>query len=322
LIAESHGIEVKIIYSGRLRLRQNLALVKLLGVDIHPYQNKNDLSGFDLAVVFDSGSPSQEVDPAIKAQELPVANVLNLVDFQVREAFGLDDDSRPPCSISTYYAAQMENGLVNLDKGSKTHVAAATGMLFGILSSSGQFVDATEPDYMAASFLSQFRDSELLELLMSQARSKQVLDLIRRALGNRLTIESYSIAGVGYLRSEDRDAIIQAAEFLLTEENIHTAIVYGIMQAEQQREILIGSMKTTKITIYPEEFIRDLFGELISEESDSDINLSGSGFQIPVGFLSGDPSHEYRDLKWKVFDAQVKFKIFEKIGANPDILSV
>jgi len=77
--------------------------------------------------------------------------------------------------------------------------------------------------------LSRFTDAELLGHILRQARSKQVMEVIRRALGDRVTVESFTIAGIGYVRAEDRDTIPQAADFLLTEENIHTAIVYGIV---------------------------------------------------------------------------------------------
>ena len=50
-----------------------------------------------------------------------------------------------------------------------------------------------------------------------------------------MTAESFSIAGVGYLRAEDRDGIPQAADFLVTEENIHTAVVYGIVTGTEHR---------------------------------------------------------------------------------------
>ena len=86
---------------------------------------------------------------------------------------------------------------------------------------------------------------------MNQTRSKQVMDIIRRALGNRMVVENLSIAGIGYLRSEDRDAIPQAAEFLVNEENVHTAIVYGIIQKEDQKEVLSGSLRTSKLTLRP-----------------------------------------------------------------------
>ena len=40
------------------------------------------------------------------------------------------------------------------------------------------------------------------------------------------------------------------------------------------------------------------------------------GFSIPVGFLTGTYGNEFEELKWKIFDQQVKQKIFTKIGVS------
>ena len=39
------------------------------------------------------------------------------------------------------------------------------------------------------------------------------------------------------------------------------------------------------------------------------------GFEIPVGFLTGG-SDEYQDLKWQVYDTQIKQRLFAKIGID------
>jgi nanoRNase/pAp phosphatase (c-di-AMP/oligoRNAs hydrolase) len=44
--------------------------------------------------------------------------------------------------------------------------------------------------------------------------------------------------------------------------------------------------------------------------------MSAGGFQIPMGFLSGGESEEFRKRKWEVFDAQIKQRIFAKIGVR------
>ena len=88
------------------------------------------------------------------------------------------------------------------------------------------------------------------------------MDVIERSLKNRTVQNNFSIAGVGYLRYDDRDAIPQAADFLVTEENVHTAVVYGIVHDEDEElEVVIGSLRTTKITLDPDEFIKEAFGQ-------------------------------------------------------------
>ncbi|MGE5223352.1 MAG: DHH family phosphoesterase, partial [Omnitrophica WOR_2 bacterium] len=156
--------------------------------------------------------------------------------------------------------------------------------------------------------------------IMSQRRSKQVMEIIRRALGDRVTAENYSIAGIGYLRAEDRDAIPQAAEFLLSEENVHTAIVYGIMRNNGSEEALIGSIRTTKITLDPDDFIKDVFGKSVEGRYYGGGKTTAGGFYIPIGFLGGDHSDKFGEIKWQVYDAQVKYKLFAKIGVERQVL--
>jgi nanoRNase/pAp phosphatase (c-di-AMP/oligoRNAs hydrolase) len=146
------------------------------------------------------------------------------------------------------------------------------------------------------------------------------MDIIRRALANRTVVDNLSIAGIGYLRSEDRDAIPQAAEFLGKEENVHTAIVYGILKEEDQREYLTGSLRTTKLTLDPDDFLKGAFG--INQDGHyygGGKHMAG-GFGVPIGFLAGEHCEDYAELKWLVFDAQVKFKIFAKLGIKNDLL--
>jgi nanoRNase/pAp phosphatase (c-di-AMP/oligoRNAs hydrolase) len=187
--------------------------------------------------------------------------------------------------------------------------------MHGILSDTGGFLRAGAEDFTAAAYLSRFRDAEMLEQIMSQARSKHAMDIIRRTLDNRTVVDNYSIAGIGYLRAEDRDAIPEAASFLLTEENVHTAIVYGIVE-EGQEETLIGSMRTAKFGLDPDAFLKEVFGKDACGHYFGGGKPTAGAFAIPVGFLAGNPSEEYRTINWDVHDAQVKHKILAKIGVK------
>ena len=127
-------------------------------------------------------------------------------------------------------------------------------------------------------------------------------------------MENFSLAGIGYLRAEDRDAIPQAADFLLTEENVHTAIVYGIVTGEDWEETLVGSLRTSKLTMDPDEFIKEVFGKDATGHYFGGGKLSAGGFEVPIGFLAGGLGDEYEDLKWQAYDTQIKQRVFAKIG--------
>jgi nanoRNase/pAp phosphatase (c-di-AMP/oligoRNAs hydrolase) len=142
------------------------------------------------------------------------------------------------------------------------------------------------------------------------------MDIIYRALGNREIVESISVAGIGYVRVEDRDAIPQAADFLMTEENVHTAIVYGMISDNGKGETVIGSIRTSKLTLDPDQFLKDVFGKDEEGRYFGGGRPNAGGFAIPVGFLAGGPANEYQKMKWEVFDAQIKYRIFAKMGVE------
>jgi nanoRNase/pAp phosphatase (c-di-AMP/oligoRNAs hydrolase) len=129
---------------------------------------------------------------------------------------------------------------------------------------------------------------------------------------------SFSISGVGYLRYDDRDAIPQAADFLVTEENVHTAVVYGIVHDEDNDlEIVVGSLRTSKITLDPDEFIKEAFGKDNQGRYFGGGRYMAGGFEIPIGFLGGfNNNSEYARLKWEAFDHQIKQKLSQLV--NPD----
>jgi nanoRNase/pAp phosphatase (c-di-AMP/oligoRNAs hydrolase) len=276
-----------------------------------------ELGQYQAAIFVDNqGTTAEEITQAL--DEAGVTCLIIVDHHELQERLQPEfSDIRRTGAVATIYAKYLEQGLVELEKSNKEHVIAATALMHGLISDTNGFIRANAEDFQAASFLSWFSDAELLGQIMRQLRSKQVLEIIRRALGERMTVESFSIAGIGYVRAEDRDAIPQAAEFLLTEENIHTVIVYGIVIASNQEEKLIGSLRTSKITLDPDEFLKDVFGKDAAGHYFGGGKELAGGFEIPVGFLSGEAGDEaYRQMKWQVYDAQIKQKLFNKIGVE------
>ena len=316
LISAPFEIETSLLYSGKISHQENVALVKLRGIGLLPYEASLNLRDYDGAVFVDNqGTTSEEIVRALEAAGVPALIVVDHHDPQERLKPEFSD-IRHVGATATIYADYLEHGPLQMSKSQREHLVAATALLHGILTDTGGFVRAGAEDFRAAGFLSQFRDADLLNHVMHQARSKQTLDVIREALGNRLVVENFSIAGIGYLRAEDRDAIPQAADFLLTEENVHTAIVYGIVLSDDRKEAVIGSVRTTKLTLSPDDFLKEVLGRNAEGRPYGGGKTSAGGFEIPVGFLSGDHIPDYSKLKWQVYDAQIKHKLLAKIGVE------
>jgi nanoRNase/pAp phosphatase (c-di-AMP/oligoRNAs hydrolase) len=317
LLSANFEIEVDIVHRGKISHQQNVALVKLLGLNLIRYDENLDLGQYNGAVFVDhQGTTAETIYDALQQAEIPVLMVVDHHEFQDRLQPEFSDIRRTGAT-ATIYSEYLEQ-LVEMDRSRKEHVIAATALMHGIMTDTHNFIRANNEDFYAAGFLSRFRDAGFLEQIMSQAHSKQVMEIIRQALGNRVTIENFSIAGIGYLRAEDRDAIPQAADFLLTEENVHTAIVYGIITLDDtKQEALIGSLRTSKITLDPDDFIKDVFGRNEAGRFFGGGKELAGGFEISIGFLSGDISEEFKARKWEVYDEQIKQKIFAKIGTKP-----
>lgn len=321
LVSAEYGIEAAILYTGEISHQQNIALVRLLGIDLVEYEDSLDLKQYEAAIFVDhQGTTVERVVSTLEEADVPILLVVDHHEAQDRLEPEFSE-IRKTGSTATIYANYLQQGAVEMDTARKEHITAATALLHGILTDTGGFTRADSDDLQAAAYLSRFRDAELLEQIMAQARSKQAKEIIRRALGERVTVESYSVAGIGYLRAEDRDAIAEATDFLLTEENVHTSIVYGILVGDEQEEALVGSLRTAKFTLDPDEFIKGVFGRGTDGLYFGGGKPSAGGFAIPVGFLVGDQGREFQELKWEVYDAQVKYKIFAKVGVGEKVLS-
>jgi len=316
LISAQFGIQIDIVYGGKISHPENVALIKLLGFKLIPFSAELDLRQFSGAVFVDNqGTTAGQIVDALEAAGVPTLAVVDHHAAQDR-LHAVFSDIRRTGATATIYTEYLRAGLVPLDRARPEHQVVATALLHGLLTDTGDFVHANAEDFEAAAFLSSFRDAEVLAQIMSQARSKQTMEIIRRALGNRLIVESFCISGIGYVRAEDRDAIPQAADFLLTEENVHTAIVYGIV-ANEGEEMLIGSLRTSKLALDPDAFIKDTLGKDAAGHYFGGGKAAAGGFEVPVGFLSSNPGEDYRDLKWQAYDKQVKHRLLIKLGVDP-----
>jgi nanoRNase/pAp phosphatase (c-di-AMP/oligoRNAs hydrolase) len=78
---------------------------------------------------------------------------------------------------------------------------------------------------------------------------------------------------------------------------------------------LFTTLRTNKLTLDPDEFIKEAFGQDAQGRFFGGGRSQAGGFEIPVGFLSGgNEKSDYARLKWEVFDAQIKQKLLNLIS--------
>jgi nanoRNase/pAp phosphatase (c-di-AMP/oligoRNAs hydrolase) len=322
IIAEQYNIHCDIVYAGTLSHQENVALVKLTGLPakrwgVHTLKDR-DLSVYQGCVFVDGQGTNSQLTTLVKQAKIPIIAV---IDHHTRqgdleaEFVDIRPQMRATAAMLTQY---IQKGLLTFNSSDTVHVKCATALMHGLRSDTNNLMQAQECEFIAAGYLSRFYDAQLLNAVLQSARSRRVMDVIERALKNRIIKNNYSIAGVGYLRYDDRDAIPQAADFLVTEENVHTALVYGIVHDEDEEiELVIGSMRTSKITLDPDEFLKEAFGQDNQGRFFGGGRYMAGGFEIPIGFLGGfNNNAEYAKLKWELYDTQIKQKLSHLV--NPD----
>lgn len=320
LITQQYDIKCEIIYAGTLSHQENIALVKLTNLPAQRWTmqtlKSKDLSSYQGFVLIDNQGTTSQLLSAVQQAGIPLVVLVDHHSLQgeLKAEFA---DVRPYVrATATIFTQYLQSGLLTLDSSIGQHVKCATALMHGLRSDTNRLMQAQEEDFMAAAYLSRFYDAQLLNAILQANRSKRVMDVIERSLKNRIVQNNFSIAGVGYLRYEDRDAIPQAADFLVTEENVHTAVVYGIVHDEDDElEVVIGSLRTTKLTLDPDEFIKEAFGQDSTGRFFGGGRTGAGGFEIPTGFLSGSNENSaYAKMKWEVYDAQIKQKLLRLVN--------
>lgn len=315
MISRRFGIEAEIMYDGTISHQENLALVKLIGLPLVRFEPDTDLGSYRHSVFVDNQGTTSSLTSRLQAAGV---RPLVVVDHHEAQGAGVQaewTDLRPVGATATIYAEYLQEGLLPLDAGDPTHVQLATALMHGIRTDTQGFLRAREEEFRAAAWLSAFVDLQLLTSILYVRRSRRAMDIIQRALKDRELSDNYTLSGVGYLRYADRDVIPQVADFLLTEENVHTAIVYGILVREDEREFVVGSLRTTKVTLNPDEFLKDALGSDLSGHFYGGGRRDAGGFEIPVGFLSGRASmeDEVGKLKWQLVDTVLRAKLLDKV---------
>jgi nanoRNase/pAp phosphatase (c-di-AMP/oligoRNAs hydrolase) len=314
LIAARYGIECDIMYEGRISHQENLALVQLMDIDLLRYAEGCDLKQYKGTVFVDNQGTTSKLTDRFTEIGVPPLVIVDHHEMQ-NQIQAVYTDIRKIGATATIYTEYIREGLLELKRTDPVHIMLATALMHGIRSETSGLIRAEVEEMDAATFLSDFVDHSMLEDILSVKRSKQVMNVIRQALENREIRDNYSISGVGYLRVEDRDSIPQAADFLLTEENVHTAIVYGII-VKSDREMVVGSMRTNKVTLNPDEFLKEALGATETGRYYGGGRRGAGGFEIPIGFLAGIVDDDLNRMKWHLYDELVKKRFFAKIGVK------
>jgi nanoRNase/pAp phosphatase (c-di-AMP/oligoRNAs hydrolase) len=299
-------IQSSILYFDEISHPENRALVKVIEMEMTLYDKEFDFSGFDYLAFVDSQ------DATINGQDMnQLPPLLTFVDHHKEtgkvqaEFIDIREDLGATSSIFSEYIEYLPE--LSLQKSLTTHAYIATALMHGIRTDTDDLMLASANDFYAAGYLRQFIDRDLLRMVSKQSVTARTMEIITKGLNNKIIKGTFLLAGVGFVREEDRDGIAQTADFLIRHEGVETAVVFGIVNEKH----VDGSLRTSSATVDPDRWLKELFGNDESGRPFGGGRRNKGGFRIPLGLLGRSPN---RKALWQLGEQTIHDIIFEKIG--------
>lgn len=292
--------DVTLLYSGDISHQQNRVFVNSLDFELESY-DQVDVDDHDTVALVDSSIPGEnnclpadaEVDVVIDHHpgETPDAEFVT-----VRE----DASSTTTILVEYLYAldVQLDSDL-------------ATAMLFAIRRETLDFIRGmTEKAYLAGYYLHSSVDDDLLRKMDDPALSEITLDAIGTAIQTRRVQSAYLVANVG--RTTERDALPQAADYLLNLEGVETVLVFGISDGTIE-----VSARSTDSRVDVGSIVEDVFGDL----GDAGGHEEMAAAEIPMGLYADACNGESEKELIEITDSLIERRFFEYAGYEEEDIS-
>ncbi|WP_276259783.1 DHH family phosphoesterase [Haloglomus litoreum] len=270
-IATDAGVgDVVLCYGGSISHQQNRAFVNLLEVELRAFEpallDDRLVAFVDHSVPGENNAVPTDTEVDVVIDHHPAESVeARFVDH--RESAGAT------ATILTEYVRALGLGLDG---------RLATALLFAVRRETLGFLrGVTAAEHEAAAVLHPHADSETLRRLASPPVTGATADALGTAIDNREVRGSVLISHVG--RTGERDALPQAADYLVELEGVQTAVIFGIVE-----NCLELSGRTTDSRIHVGEVLAEAFDDVGSAGGHREM----AGGRVPLGLFADASADE------------------------------
>lgn len=304
-LARAAGTSCEIVHFDAISRPENRAMVKALDVPISRLSDPRGVEEYEGLCMVDASA----LPLLTRTRAPPCVSVVDhhRASSKVDARFAWIDESVG--AASTLYARLLAAGPAPLREDEDESRRLATALAYGIRTDTDDLLTASREDLLAMADLAPLVDPDLLGMLSDQAVSAAAMDIIRRALAAVRIEGTFAYAGVGYVRTEDRDGIGLAADFLLRREGIDTTLVFGIVSGT----FIDGSFRTGSPTVDPGAWLKEAFGNDPAGGPYGGGRKHKGGFQIPLAAFAGGPDPE---MLWELTRRTVEFRIRQRLGVD------
>lgn len=299
-IASAAGVEtVDIRYGGEISHQQNRAFVNLLDLELASVADFSP-ENYERIAFVDHSSVGRNValpeDPAVDVvvDHHPSDASVEASYVDVRESYGAT------ASILVEYLRELS---IEPDE------RLAGALLFAIHRECVDYVRGpTAAEYAAVHYLFPLADRDLVEHMYGAAFTRGTIDAMGRAIRTRETRGSALVASTG--RTGERDALPQAAEFLLNLEGVETVLVLGVVD-----DAIHLSGRSIDDRVDLGRVLDRAFGEVGTAGGHHD----SAGGRVPLG-LFADVLGEEGDQLVEFVERRVRERFFGELGLEEEEL--
>lgn len=298
------GVKSTILHVEEVSHQENRALLKLLDIELTIYHPGFTFEDYVAIALVDTQKPDIKLIDLVK--NMPVASIVDHHEQIGPIEADFIDIRKDVGATATIYAEYLKNlnFLENLKEG---QVSISTSLIHGIRVDTDNLILAKEKDYLSMGYLSKYADADLLRKISQQNLTPSTMDIIFQAYQHKDIYENFLLSAAGIVRRDERDAIPQAADFLLKRVGIDTVLVYGIVG-----EYIDCSLRTNSDVIQPEKFIQETFPDVLKGEYGG--RLHKGGFRLSLGIFRSLITGDDKEALSQMVDRYIKKQITEKLG--------
>lgn len=294
-IANSVGVKSKLLYRGKVGHHENKAFINLLDIELDQSEEFKPDDYKKIALIECSS-------PGVNNLLLNGTKVDIIIDHHqadVEKIYAEFVDIRSNIGAT---ATMMTKYLQDLEIPIKTELA--TALLYGIKTDTDDYRRHTDPaDLNATEYLFPLANHDILSRIENPSRSTEEIDILGEAIRNREIKGSYLISNVGTIRN--RDALAQAADYLLNLEGITTTVIFGL---GDDNIYISGRNRDDRINIG--KVMQDAFGD---DKAGGHATLAGA--QISLGLFSGTKD---KQTLLKLAEEAVVKRLFSVVGIQQE----
>ncbi len=290
--AETVDIESDLVYGGRIGHQQNRALVNSLEANMKEaedidFENYDAYALVDVST-YDNCSLPEDIEPTI------IIDHHSAVSSKINAEYEDIIEVGATATIITNYMRHID-----IEIGE----TLSTALVFAILTDTMNFTrGATHLDFNTLEYLLPKISNELLQTFQSPPLSADTLDVIRKSIRSSRMKGGYLISNVGEVK--DRDAIAQAADYLLRREGTLTTLVYGI-----ETDSVYISGRTKDVRLHIGKLMKEIYDEIGSAGG----HPNAGGGMIPLDAF--EPTKDNMKALRGAIDRAVGRKFWESVGA-------